>query len=47
MMRRFQEAFADHSNPPTANLRRVVVREGLWIIEGVNDYGGGEVFSLS
>jgi hypothetical protein len=24
----------------------VVVREGLWIIEGVNDYGGGRLFTV-
>jgi hypothetical protein len=28
-MREFQETFADHSNPPTIHLRRVVVRKGL------------------
>src|SRR5215210_205701 len=44
-MREFQEAFADHSNPPTIQLRRVVVREGLWVVEGANDYGGGQVFT--
>jgi hypothetical protein len=45
-MREFQEAFADNSNPPTAQLRRVVVREGLWVVEGVNDYGGGQIFTV-
>jgi hypothetical protein len=24
----------------------VVVREGLWVIEGVNDYGEGQVFTV-
>ena len=42
-MREFQEAYP---TPPTIRLRRVVVREGLWVIEGVNDYGGGRVFSV-
>ena len=42
-MRQFQE---DYPSPPTIQLRRVVVREGLWVIEGVNDYGGGQVFSV-
>ena len=42
-MREFQE---DYPSPPTIRLRRVVVREGLWVIEGVNDYGGGRVFSV-
>ena len=45
-MRKFQESFADNSNPPTIQLRRVVVRDGLWILEGVNDYGGGQVFTV-
>jgi hypothetical protein len=42
-MRRFQEAYP---TPPTIQLRRVVVRDGLWVIEGVNDYGEGEVFTV-
>jgi hypothetical protein len=42
-MRQFQE---NYPSPPTIQLRRVVVREGLWVIEGVNDYGGGRVFSV-
>jgi hypothetical protein len=42
-MRRFQE---DYPTPPTIQLRRVVVRDGLWIIEGVNDYGGGQAFTV-
>jgi len=25
---------------------RTVPREGLWIVEGVNDYGGGHVFTV-
>jgi SnoaL-like domain len=45
-MRAFQKSFADNSNPPTIQLRRVLVREGLWILEGVNDYGGGRVFTV-
>jgi hypothetical protein len=37
-MREFQEA---HSGMrPPRRLRRVLVREGLWVIEGVVDYGG-------
>jgi hypothetical protein len=38
-MREFQEAHAG-SRPPR-RLRRVLVREGLWVVEGVVDYGGG------
>jgi hypothetical protein len=45
-MRKFQEMFATYSNPPTIRLRRVVVRDGLWILEGVNDYGEGRVFAV-
>ena len=39
-MRAFQEAFASHSIPPTITLRRVIVRENLWVWEWVADYGG-------
>src|SRR5215210_8987059 len=42
-MREFQEAYP---TPPTIQLRRVVAREGLWIIEGVNDYGEEQVFTI-
>jgi hypothetical protein len=36
-MRAFQEAYP---NPPTMRLRRVIVRENLWVVEWVSDYGG-------
>ena len=42
-MREFQEAYP---TPPSIQLRRVLVREGLWIVEGVNDYGGEQVFDV-
>jgi hypothetical protein len=42
-MREFQEAYP---TPPSIQLRRVLVRDGLWIVEGVNDYGGGQVFDV-
>jgi SnoaL-like domain len=42
-MRAFQEAYP---NPPNIKLHRVLVREGLWVAEGVNDYGGGQVFTI-
>ena len=45
-MREFQRSFADNSTPPTIHLRRVTVREGLWILEGLNDYGEGRVFAV-
>jgi hypothetical protein len=45
-MRAFQEAFASNSTPPSIRLRRVLVRDGLWVVEGVNDYGDGGVFNV-
>ena len=33
-MRAFQRAFATESNPPSIRVRRVLVREGLWVVEG-------------
>ena len=38
-MRAFQEANAG-ARPPR-RLRRVLVKEGLWVVEGIVDYGGG------
>jgi hypothetical protein len=38
-MKAFQEANAG-SRPPR-RLRRVLVREGLWVVEGVVEHGGG------
>jgi hypothetical protein len=38
-MREFQEAHAGAR--PSRRLRRVLVREGLWVVEGIVDYGGG------
>ncbi len=40
-MREFQEAYP---NPPTMQLRRVIVRKGLWVVEIVSDYGGGRIY---
>jgi hypothetical protein len=42
-MRSFQEAYP---TPPTIQLRRVLVKDGLWVVEGTNDYGGGQVFDV-
>ena len=43
-MRSFQEA---HPTPPSSlQVRRVLVREGLWVVEGIIDYGDGRVFDL-
>ncbi len=41
-MRQFQEAYP---TPPSIQLRRVLVRDGLWVVEGVNDYGG-QIFTV-
>ena len=40
-MREFQKAYPATS-PATIRLRRVMVREGLWVAEGVIDYGGDQ-----
>jgi hypothetical protein len=45
-MREFQRSFADNSNPPIIHLRRVTVRDDLWVLEGVNDYGEGRIFAV-
>ena len=42
-VRAFQEAYTDHSDPPTIRISRVLVREGLWVVESTVDYGGGRV----
>ena len=42
-MRQFQEAYP---TPPSIQLRRVLVKDGLWVVEGVNDYGGGQVYDI-
>ena len=44
-MRSFQEAFPEHSTPPSIRIRRVLVRDGLWVVESVTDYGGEQVFN--
>ena len=43
-MRPFQEAYPDHSNPPSIRIRRVLVRDRLWVAEAVADYGSEQVF---
>lgn len=42
-MREFQ---ATYPNPPSIQVRRILVRDGLWVLEGVNEYGGGHVFDV-
>jgi hypothetical protein len=39
-MREFQGAYPA---PPAMRLRRVLVRDGLWVTEVASDYGGGRV----
>ena len=43
-MRAFQDAYP---NPPSIQVRRVLIRDGLWVLEGVNDYGGGQVYNVA
>ena len=40
-MREFQGAYPA---PPSMRLRRLVVRQGLWVAEVVSDYGDGRLF---
>lgn len=43
-MRQFHEAYP---NPPVSiRLRRVLPRDRLWVVERVNDYGSGRVFTI-
>ena len=44
-MRAFQEAYPTTS-PRSLQLRRVLVKEGLWVVEGVIDYGEGQVYNV-
>src|SRR5919107_3063493 len=46
-MRAFQRARGNHAIPPRSlKLRRVLVKEGLWVAEAVIDYGDGRVFDV-
>jgi hypothetical protein len=43
-MRAFQRV---HPTPPSSlQVRRVLVKEGLWVVEGAIDYGDGRVFAV-
>ena len=42
-MRAFQESFGDHGDLPSIRLRRVIVRENLWVAESAVNYGEGRV----
>jgi hypothetical protein len=43
-MRAFQEAYP--TPPRSLQLRRVLVKEGLWVVEGVIDYRDGQVYNV-
>jgi hypothetical protein len=46
-MRAFQRARNYHSTPPQSlQLRRVLVKEGLWVVEATIDYDDGRVFDV-
>ena len=46
-MRAFQRARDNHAIPPRSfQLRRVLVKEGPWVVEAVIDYGAGRVFDV-
>ena len=46
-MRQFQRAYPTPQHGVAIRLRRVLVKEDLWVVEGVYDYdAGGEVFAL-
>ena len=46
-MRALQRARGNHAIPPRSlKLRRVLVKEGLWVAEAVIDYGDGRVFDV-
>jgi hypothetical protein len=44
-MRRFQEAYP--GGTPSMRLRRVLVRDGLWVVEALYERGGGQVFDVA
>jgi SnoaL-like domain len=44
-LRTMQEAYPT-TTPPSVRLRRVLVREGLWVAEGAIDYGEGRAFDV-
>lgn len=44
-MRAFQESYSDPSYLPTICVRRLLVRDGLWVGEGIIDYGEGSILN--
>ena len=46
-MREFQESYSSNAIPPVGlSVRRVLVKDGLWIVEGNIGYDGGLVFDV-
>jgi len=45
-LREMQRAYPTTA-PPSVRLRRVLVREGLWVAEGVGAYGGERAFEVA
>jgi hypothetical protein len=46
-MREFQRSYSSNATPPNdLRVHRVLVRNGLWVVEGDIDYGGGRVFQV-
>jgi SnoaL-like domain len=46
-MREFQESYSSNATPPVGlRVRRVLVRDGLWIVEGNIGYDDGQVFDV-
>ena len=45
-MREFQESYPTPPGGVSIQVRRVLVGEGLWVAEGVYDYGGGRVSNM-
>jgi len=47
-LRAMQETYpTDPTAPPSIQVRRVLVREGLWVVEGVAAYGGEQAFDVA
>ena len=44
-MRAFQQGFPGRPTQASIRIRRVLVRNGLWAVESVIDYGGEQVFN--
>ncbi len=45
--KKMRELQGTYPAPPSMRLRRVIVREGLWVAEVVSDYDGQEVHYVS